>query len=60
MHSTAKHVLHIAHERRRPVSADMALRLARALGLPLEALIRPGLRVVPFPKVCPTCGRGDP
>lgn len=42
------------------ITGDLAIRLARALGVPLEALTTPGLRLVPFPKVCPTCGRGDP
>jgi hypothetical protein len=44
---------------RHPVSAALAIRLSRALGVPLSALITPGLRLVPFPKVCPTCGRGQ-
>lgn len=35
------------------VSGAIAIRLARALGIPLEALLR-GLTNVP--KVCPTCG----
>jgi len=37
----------------RPVSADLAVRLARALGKPLEALIRPPSDA----STCPTCGR---
>jgi hypothetical protein len=41
---------------RYPVSAALAVRLSRALGVPLSALITPGLRIVPFPKICPTCG----
>jgi len=44
----------------REVSAEIAVRLSRALGVPLTALITPGLRLVRFPKVCPTCGRGGP
>src|SRR5690349_12611597 len=34
---------------RYPVSAAMAVRLSRALGVPLDALMTPGLRLVPFP-----------
>jgi hypothetical protein len=45
---------------RAPVSATVAIRLSKALGVPLSTLITPGLRLVPFPKVCPTCGRGQP
>lgn len=39
---------------RMPVSPAVAIRLARALGVPLDALLRPGLRPVKAP--CPTCG----
>src|SRR5690349_18762496 len=45
---------------REPVTGHLAVRLCRALGVPLSALITPGLRLVPFPKTCPSCGRGDP
>jgi hypothetical protein len=41
---------------RRPVSAAIAVRLSKALGVPLESLMTPGLRVLKHP--CPTCG-GD-
>lgn len=40
------------------VTGDLAVRLSRALGIPLDTITRPGLRVVPFPSICPTCGRG--
>ena len=40
---------------RHPVTADVAVRLSRAIGVPLEALLR-GLTSVP--PTCPTCGRG--
>lgn len=39
---------------RNRVSAALAVRLSRALGVPFEALFRPGLRVVKNP--CQTCG----
>lgn len=42
--------------RRSRVSGDMAVRLARALGKPLDALIRP----LTDASRCPTCGRGTP
>ena len=44
--------------RSKRISAAIAVRLSRALGVPLDTLTRPGLRLVPFPKVCPTCGKG--
>jgi hypothetical protein len=43
---------------RKRVTAALAVRLSKALGVPLESLYRPGLRVVPFPSICPSCGRG--
>lgn len=49
-------VMHTVYGRNR-VSAALAVRLSRALGVPFEALLRPGLRVVRNP--CPTCGRGQ-
>lgn len=39
---------------RKPVTADMAIRLAKALGVPFDSLVTPGVRVVRDP--CPTCG----
>jgi plasmid maintenance system antidote protein VapI len=36
-----------------PVSADVAVRLARALGKPLDALLAPLAEA----KLCPHCGR---
>lgn len=39
----------------RRMTGDNAIRLARALGVPLESLLR---GVVGVPKTCPTCGRG--
>jgi plasmid maintenance system antidote protein VapI len=38
---------------RKPVTADLALRLARALGKTLDALLRPPSEA----GTCPTCGR---
>jgi hypothetical protein len=49
--------LAFAAQGRVPVSPALAVRLSRALGVPFEALLRPGLRVVRNP--CPTCGRGE-
>lgn len=40
------------------ISGDLAVRLARALKVPLESLTTPGLHLVPIPKICPACGRG--
>jgi len=37
---------------RKPITADVAVRLARALGKPLDALLRPPSEA----GVCPTCG----
>lgn len=47
--------LGLAVRGRNRVTAAMAVRLARALGTPLEALLR---GITSVPKVCPHCGRG--
>lgn len=57
MYMSKSAVMHAAYGKVQ-ITGDLALRLARALGLPLEALVTPGLRLVPFPQVCPTCGNG--
>jgi hypothetical protein len=52
MHVREKPIQGVASGRR-PVSADLAVRLARALGKPLEALIRPPSEA----STCAACGR---
>ena len=54
----AMHSIQDAAGGSRPVTAEMALRLARALGKPLESLYRAPAAA----DVCPTCGakRGAP
>lgn len=47
--------IELALRGRNRVTGALAIRLSRALGIPLEALLR-GLASVP--KVCPHCGRG--
>ncbi len=49
---TCPRTLQHAATGRTPVSADVALRLARALGKPLDALLRP----LSDASCCPTCG----
>lgn len=39
---------------RKPVTAEIAVRLSTAVNVPLDALTRPGLRPVKDP--CPACG----
>ena len=48
----ATHSIQDAAAGSRPVTAEMALRLARALGKPLESLYRAPVAA----DVCPTCG----
>ncbi len=50
------HTVDDAAHGRDPVTPALAVCLSRALGVPFEALFRPGLRVVKNP--CPTCGGG--
>src|SRR5262245_52356605 len=53
MHMSDVQIGNVAHGKV-TVSGDLAVRLAKALGVPLEVLFRPSLRVVRRP--CPTCG----
>jgi hypothetical protein len=54
MHVNAGTLQSVVFCKRKRVTAEIAVRLAKALRVPLEAITRPGLRPVKAP--CPSCG----
>src|SRR5262245_617977 len=56
MHVNPARLAKGTHGKGRPVTPELAVRLAKALNVPLERLTQPGIREVKKP--CPTCG-GD-